>query len=146
VLLFPAWSEARASLLAEARAYHDLGLDVLLVDLRGTGGSDGDTCTLGVREALDVSAAAAHADAHLRPGPTILHGRSLGAVSILRAIHEGRVRPDALVLESPFDSLFATVGNRCAAGGLRGFRSRPCSPPRPHRPLADPASREGRHA
>jgi len=51
----------------------------------------------------------------------ILYGRSMGGAAALRAVAELGVRPDAMILESVFDSLTSTVGNRFAAMGLPRF-------------------------
>jgi pimeloyl-ACP methyl ester carboxylesterase len=44
-----------------------------------------------------------------------LFGTSMGAAAILRAVAGADVRPDALVLECPFDRLLSTVANRCGS-------------------------------
>ena len=117
VLLFPGWGAGRASLLAQARELHALGWDCLLVDLRGCGGSQGERCTLGVREALDVQAAVQLA-ARWDPRPPVLHGVSLGAAALLRAVHEQGVRPRGVILESPFARLQEAVQARFRLLGL----------------------------
>ena len=47
----------------------------------------------------------------------------MGAAAILRALAVEGVQADALILESPFDSLVGTVGNRFHAMGLPAFPS-----------------------
>lgn len=43
----------KASMLPAAKAFHDLGYKVVLVDFRGSGGSTGEGTTVGYREAED---------------------------------------------------------------------------------------------
>ncbi|MCO5165366.1 MAG: alpha/beta fold hydrolase [Planctomycetes bacterium] len=109
---------SKASLLGVARELHGLGVEALLVDLRGAGGSEGDRTSVGVHEALDVEAAVALAR-RLAPGrPLLLHGTSMGAAAALRAVHLHGLEPDLLLLEAPFDRLTTTVGHRFRAMGL----------------------------
>lgn len=124
VLLVHGYAGCKDSLLAEARAFHDLGYATVLLDCRGSGGSDGNDTTIGVYEADDVAAVArslqeAHPEQRL-----ILYGGSMGAVAILRAVSENGVRPGAVIAECPFDRLITTVGNRFVAMGLPAF---PCA-------------------
>jgi uncharacterized protein len=118
VLMFPPYAASKESLLAPARAFHDMGYASFLVDYRGAGGSSGSDTTLGVREGSDVARAVAYAAAHWPGPPPILYGVSMGAAAILRAVSAEGVRPTAVILESPFDRLVGTVGNRFRAMGL----------------------------
>ena len=124
VAMFHGYGTSKSKLLAEARAFHDLGCAVLLVDFRGSGGSTGSTTTLGVFEAADVVSASGLARRLAPERPPILYGRSMGSVAILRAIaHEG-VAPAGIVIECPFDRLLGTVEHRFTAMGLPSF---PCA-------------------
>jgi fermentation-respiration switch protein FrsA (DUF1100 family) len=49
----------------------------------------------------------------------------MGSAAILRAVAKEGVQADALVLESPFNSLLDTVGNRFGAMGLPAFPGAP---------------------
>jgi alpha-beta hydrolase superfamily lysophospholipase len=121
VLMFPAYAESKSSLLPAARALADLGYDTLMVDFRGAGGSTGGDTTLGIREARDVAAAFRYARHEWSKRPIAIYGVSMGAVAALRAVAAEGVKPDALILESPFDSLLNTVRNRFHATGLPAF-------------------------
>ncbi len=112
--LFPGHAAARDSLLGEAAELHALGWEVVLVDLRGCGGSAGDHTTLGWDEARDV----VDAVTALRAGRTLLYGQSMGAAAVLRAVGTLGLRADLLVLEAPFDSLRNALRHRCEAMGL----------------------------
>jgi len=123
VLLFHGYSAEKTALLREARTLLELGASVLLVDFRGSGGSSGSHTTIGVREADDVAAVVQHAEAHLLHTKTILFGQSMGAVAILRAVHERGILPDAVILEAVFDTMLNTVRNRFHAMRIPSFPS-----------------------
>ncbi|PAW75353.1 MAG: alpha/beta hydrolase [Pedosphaera sp. Tous-C6FEB] len=112
VLLFHGYGASKDSLLRAADEFRRLGWDTLLVDFHGSGGSAGDTTSVGWHEAEDVAAAFAEAG-KLAPGkPRVLYGVSMGAAACLRAIHTRDVKPDALILECPFDRMLTTVQRR----------------------------------
>ncbi len=118
VLMFPGYAASKDSLLAPAKALHEMGYSAFLVDFRGAGGSSGDSTTLGVREAEDVARSVEYARQEW-PGRAItLYGVSMGSAAVMRAVAVEGVRPDALILESSFGSLLSTVGNRFHALGL----------------------------
>jgi alpha-beta hydrolase superfamily lysophospholipase len=121
VLLFHGYASCKADLLPEIAAFHELGYATLAVDFRGSGGSSGDVTTIGVREADDVAAACAHARDKGLGSPVILFGKSMGAAAVLRAVSVHGLRPDALVLECPFDRLLSTVEARFEAMGVPAF-------------------------
>jgi pimeloyl-ACP methyl ester carboxylesterase len=87
------------------------GHTVLLLDLRGHGGSEGSTTTLGGREREDVRAGLRALRERGRAGSgTVLFGVSMGAVAVLRAAaQETDVR--AVVAEAPFDNYRASVAH-----------------------------------
>ena len=133
VLLFPQYGASKQSVLYPAKAFYDLGYSVMLLDPRGVGGSTGSDTTLGIREGEDVAHAVSYTEQRLaRKHSTqqqtskqsiILYGASQGAASVMRAVaHEG-VKPDAVILESPFDNLLGTVRHRFTAAGIPSFPS-----------------------
>jgi pimeloyl-ACP methyl ester carboxylesterase len=87
------------------------GHAVLLVDLRGHGGSEGRLTTLGGREREDVRAALRDLRARGRGGEGfVLLGVSMGAVAAIRAAAvETDVR--AVIAEAPYDSYRSTVAH-----------------------------------
>jgi alpha-beta hydrolase superfamily lysophospholipase len=120
-VMFHGFSTSKASLLPPAKVLHELGYDALLVDFRGSGGSDGRATTIGYREADDVAAACAFAGQQWPELPQVLYGRSMGAAAVLRALAIGQLQPAAVILECPFDRLLATTKNRFRAAGLPSF-------------------------
>lgn len=110
VVFFHGHAGSKASTLNAASQFHDLGFATLLVDFRGSGGSSGNATTVGWEEAQDVAAGVAHARC-AESGPVVVYGASMGAAAALKAVHDGS-RPDALVLECPYDNLRTTVRHR----------------------------------
>jgi uncharacterized protein len=121
VLFAHGYGAAKASLLREAQALHELGYAAFLLDFHGSGGSRGNTTSIGVREADDVAEAVAYVQQKLPHRKLILYGQSMGSAAILRAIAANGVRPSAVILECPFDRLLSTAANRFAAMGLPAF-------------------------
>lgn len=87
------------------------GHAVLLLDLRGHGGSEGHLTTLGGHEREDVRAALRSLREDGRAGEGfVLLGVSMGAVAVIRA---AAVEPDvrAVIAEAPYDSYRGTVAH-----------------------------------
>jgi len=120
-LLFHGHASAKSGMLGEARILHDLGVGSMLVDFRGSGGSDGMDTTLGWRESADVAAAFEWARKQLPDKELILYGVSMGAAAALRAVAVEGIRPEGVVVECPFDNLLTTVGHRNEQMGLPVF-------------------------
>jgi alpha-beta hydrolase superfamily lysophospholipase len=121
VVLVHGYSNCKSQLLPEAKALHEMGYATFLLDCRGSGGSSGTITTIGAYEANDVLAAAEQVRLLVPDRPLILYGRSMGSVAILRAMAVNGVKPEAVILECPFDRLISTVANRFAAMGLPSF-------------------------
>lgn len=121
VILFHGYAGEKTGTLREAKAFLGLGLSVLLVDFRGSGGSSESYTTIGYREAEDVAAAVAYARANLPHPQVILYGQSMGAAAVLRAVDACGVRPDAIIVEAVFDRMLHTVRHRFEAMGLPPF-------------------------
>jgi uncharacterized protein len=121
VALFHGHAGCKADLLHEARHFHGLGFSVLLVDFPGSGGSGGERTSIGFHEAEDVGHAAAYARALPGGGTLVLHGASMGAAAVLKAVADRTVDPAALILEAPFDRLRNTVAHRFEEMGLPAF-------------------------
>jgi hypothetical protein len=97
------------SFTSVARRMNARGHTVLLLDLRGHGGSEGRHTTLGGREREDVRAAMAHLRSRSLAGAGfVLMGYSMGAAAVLRAaaVEQGT---RAVVLEAPYDTYRETV-------------------------------------
>lgn len=99
------------SYLEHARPFVERGHTVLVPDLRGHGGSDGSTTTLGGRESEDVRASIRYLRGEgLADDGVVLMGHSMGAVAVLLAA-AGRDDVRAVVVEAPFDTYRNTVAH-----------------------------------
>ena len=114
-LMFHGFAASKASLLSAAEAFHELGYDVLLVDFRGSGGSDGYATTIGYREADDVAAACDLAGGSGRSAVGAVWAL-MGGAAVLRALAVGESRPAAVILECPFDRLLRPRRTAFAVG------------------------------
>ncbi|MDD2241087.1 MAG: alpha/beta fold hydrolase [Kiritimatiellae bacterium] len=123
VILFHGYSTEKNRLLLEAREWHALGASILLVDFRGSGQSSESITTLGWLEAEDVAAAVQYAQARIPHSRLILYGQSMGSAAILRAVSAHGVAPDAVVLESVFDTMLNAIRARFRAMRLPVFPS-----------------------
>lgn len=123
VLLCHGYAGSKSALLPAAAEFHAQGWSTVLLDFRGSGGSEGDQTSLGVHEADDVARAARFARQRSAGGRLVVFGNSMGAAAVLRAVFQGRIRPEALILEAPFNRLLATVRHRFELLGVPSFPS-----------------------
>jgi pimeloyl-ACP methyl ester carboxylesterase len=94
-----------------AQPFIDRGHIVLLLDLRGHGGSEGTYTTLGGRESEDVRAAMRYLEAKgLAEDGFVLLGHSMGAVAVLLAAAD-RTDVRAVIAEAPYDTYRNTVAH-----------------------------------
>jgi alpha-beta hydrolase superfamily lysophospholipase len=121
IVMFHGYSSCKSELLSAAKFFCELGCETILVDFRGSGGSGGNETTLGIHEAGDVARACEYARAAAPGRKLVLYGRSMGSAAVLRAIATGRLTPDGIIVECPFDRLLSTVENRFAAMRLPSF-------------------------
>jgi alpha-beta hydrolase superfamily lysophospholipase len=108
-LLFHGYSSEKSGLLPEARAFLDLGCEVVVTDFPGHGESPGTMTSLGIHEARDVAAVVAEVRRREPGRPVILYGHSMGGVAVLKAMADHGATPDAAVVESVFDSLLRAI-------------------------------------
>ena len=117
VLLFHGHGSSKSRVLEEAMYFRSLDYNVFLLDFRAHGGSDGEVCTIGVREAEDVKLAFDYVRNQGEKN-IILWGTSLGAATITRAIQDYNIDPQKIILEMPFGSLLEAVRARVRIMGL----------------------------
>jgi lysophospholipase len=107
ILFFPGRGDAYEKYLETLEQWHRAGWDVTASDWRGQAGSgrfaaDGITGHVG-----DFAEWVADLARHWRewkadrPGPYVLAGHSMGGHLVLRALGEGAVDPDAVILSAP---------------------------------------------
>ncbi len=118
VVVIHGYADAKVGALAWALPWREMGFNILLLDLRAHGDSQGDRCSAGYHERHDVAAVidqwrAAHPQATQR---LWLFGASMGA-AVATAVAAGRDDLAGLVIDSPYAD-FATA----AAAHLRLLR------------------------
>lgn len=108
VVLFHGFGGQKSSLLDKAAVFREQGFNTLLVDFMGAGGSEGNQTTIGYLEADQVKVCydylVSRGEQHI-----FLFGTSMGAVAIMKAIHDFGISPQGIIIECPFGSMYQTV-------------------------------------
>ena len=119
VILFHGLNSNKGNILAEAFEFISFNYNIMLVDLRAHGNSEGTISTLGSKEAEEVKLAYDHI---LKKGEKniVLWGMSLGAVIITKAIWQYDIQPRKIILEMPFDRLQDHIRARARVSGFPG--------------------------
>jgi alpha-beta hydrolase superfamily lysophospholipase len=121
VVLFHGLANSKSSILSEASEFRYMGYNVMLVDFRGHGNSDGNTTTIGYNESEEVGLAY---DWLKKNGEQkiFLWGTSMGAVAITKAIADDSLQVAGAILEMPFGSLHQHMKARVR---ILGFPKQP---------------------
>lgn len=120
VLLFHGYGSEKSSVSGRAAEFNRMGYSTLLVDFKGSGGSIGNTTSIGFHEAEDVKACYDFVQ-QTYGGQIILCGTSMGAAAVMKCVHDTKIKPAALIIECPFGSMLQTVENRFSALGVPSF-------------------------
>jgi alpha-beta hydrolase superfamily lysophospholipase len=108
VILFHGYGGNKSRMLDKASVFQSLGYHTLLVDFMGAGASEGEQTSIGYYEAQQVKTCydfiAAEGERNI-----VLFGTSMGAVSIMKAIHDYQLSPQKIILECPFGTMYQTV-------------------------------------
>ncbi len=123
VLLFHGYGSCKGALVKEASVFHELGYSALLVDFRGSGGSGGNSTTVGYLEADDVLNSFEYARRTWPDQKIVIYGSSMGGAALLRTIAVEKIDPDAIILEAVFDRMLTTVRNRFRSMRVATFPS-----------------------
>ncbi|MFK7970570.1 MAG: alpha/beta fold hydrolase [Bacteroidia bacterium] len=120
VILFHGYSGEKSSMLDRAKLIQEMGYNTWLVDFYGSGGSSGNTTSIGYREAEDVVAVIDFVKKKSNKRIMLL-GTSMGAAAIMRAAHNGKLSAERIVIECPFGSMLQTSKNRFNKLGAPSF-------------------------
>lgn len=117
VIMFHGHGSSKSKILDEAYYIRSLGFNILLMDFRAHGGSEGNTSTIGVKEASDVKLAYEFIQSKGEKN-IVLWGVSLGAATVIHSISEYKLHPSKVVLDMPFGTLLEAVEGRMKMMGL----------------------------
>ncbi|HJW15515.1 MAG TPA: alpha/beta fold hydrolase [Flavisolibacter sp.] len=121
IIMFHGYSSNKSFLNAEAFRFRQWGYNVLMVDLRAHGKSQGTVTGFGYKETEEVRKAFDFARAQGNHYIT-LYGVSMGAVLVIKAVAQQVVAPDAIITDMPFGSLHDHLKARAR---VTGFASEP---------------------
>lgn len=124
VILFHGYAGEKSSLLSRSYEFNRLGYNTVLVDFEGSGGSSGNSTSIGYHEAAEVVACYQYIQ-QLGEQNILLFGTSMGAAAILKACYDfpnqSSFSPSAIIIECPFGSLYKTVSARFDIMGVPQF-------------------------
>ncbi len=120
VALLHGYGGEKSGMLPKAMFFHELGYNVLLPDMMGAGGSESVQCTIGYREAENVSSCVRYLKG-LGERNIILHGTSMGAAALLKYLHDGGEQPAGIIIECPYGTMYQTVCARFKMVGAPSF-------------------------
>ena len=108
VIIYHGFSGNKASMLDKSDEFYALGYNILLVDFMGSGGSEGNQTTIGFFESEQVKTSYEYIKSK-GESKIYLFGTSMGSVAIMKAFHDYKIDPNAIILECPFGSMYKTV-------------------------------------
>lgn len=108
VILFHGYAGEKSSLLERSYYFNQLQYTTLLVDFKGSGGSEGNSTSVGYHESEEVKSCYDYVrDAGEKN--IILFGTSMGSAAILKFLHDHHASPQGIILECPFGSFYETT-------------------------------------
>lgn len=121
VILIHGLGGNKSLILDQANEFRYMGFNVMLIDIRAHGNSDGNITTMSYYESEDVKLAY---DYISKKGEKniILYGISMGSVAIAKACYDYPMAPSHVILEIPFSNLRRLIGVR---GKMIGFPQEP---------------------
>lgn len=111
VILFHGYSGEKSSMLDKSEVFLHLGYNILMVDFMGSGGSEGNQTTIGFYEAEEVKTAFEYVQQQGEHN-IILFGTSMGAVAIMKAQNDYKLKATSIIIECPFATMLETVEAR----------------------------------
>ncbi len=108
IAVFHGYARPKSFMLDKSKFFNSLGYSTFLTDFMGSGGSEGNHTTVGYREAEEVKTVYEHLQKQ-KVRPLILYGTSMGAVAIMKAVSQYDLKPDAIIIECPFGSMYETA-------------------------------------
>jgi len=120
IIMFHGYANRKSSLISRSKEFISLGYNVMLVDFLGSGGSDGNTVSIGYYEADQVKVCI---DELIQQGEQniYLFGISMGAVASMKCVNDYQPNIKGLIVECPFGYFKTTVKNRFKNFGVPTF-------------------------
>ncbi|MBC7553945.1 MAG: alpha/beta hydrolase [Taibaiella sp.] len=120
IILHHGYTSSKSQLLTRAEYFLRNGYNCMLVDFMGSGGSGGNSTTVGVKEAGEVKDCFQWLQ-QTGEKKIFLYGSSMGAVAIMNAISDFDIAPKAIIIECPFATMYQTVAIRFKNMGVPTF-------------------------
>lgn len=111
VVIFHGYAGEKSMFLDKSDIFLTMGYNTLLVDFMGSGGSEGLQTTIGYYESAQVKTCFDYIRSQGEKN-IILFGQSMGSVAIIKATYDYKIKPEAIVLECPFGTLYETICGR----------------------------------
>lgn len=108
IILFHGYGGNKSSMLDKAEVFRNLGFNTFLVDFMGSGGSEGSQTTIGFLEAEQVKSSYEFVKQKGEKS-IFLFGTSMGSVAIMKALSDFEIKPQGIIIECPFGSMYKTV-------------------------------------
>ena len=121
VIFFHGITTNKALFLNEANQFKAWGYNVLLIDFRAHGNSEGKKSSFGYKETDEAAKAFDFARSRGNKN-IIMYGSSLGSVVVMKAAAEKKISPSAIIADMPFGSLQDHLEARAR---VLGFPSQP---------------------
>jgi pimeloyl-ACP methyl ester carboxylesterase len=120
VIIFHGYRGSKSEMIDRSDEFLKLGYNTLLVDFMGSGGSEGNSTTIGYKEAEEVKTCYDYV-ASTGEKNIYLFGTSMGAAAIMKAENDYQLNAAGLILECPFGTMYKTVSVRIKAMGAPSF-------------------------
>ena len=111
VILCHGYGGEKSSMLDKAAIFNSLNYNTFLIDFMGSGGSEGNTTTIGFKEAEQVKSAFEYLT-NKGAKNIYLFGTSMGSVAIMKSIKDYNLNPKGIMIECPFGTMYQTVSAR----------------------------------
>ncbi|TRW24008.1 lysophospholipase [Flavobacterium zepuense] len=120
VVIFHGYGGNKSGMIDRSDEFIKMGYNTLLVDFMGSGNSEGNQTTIGFYEAEQVKTCFEYLQQQGEKN-IVLFGTSMGAVAVLKAIDDYGIKPNSIILECPFGTMYQTVCARFNAVGAPAF-------------------------
>lgn len=117
IIIFHGYRSHKSSMLGHSDEFLQMGYNTLLVDFMGSGGSGGNSTTIGYEEGEQVKDCFEFIK-NKGEENIVLSGISMGAASITRAMYEFDISPNKIILECPFGTFYEAVEGRFRSLGM----------------------------